>query len=134
MPRLKNVRVSLASMVKVASWSLPRPRRNGPPYHSKSNVVLVMEQVGVLLQLKGANPFRVRSYQNASRTLGSLEEDLWIVTSEGRLTDVKGIGKGIAGLITEALTEGTWGDIGELYTSVPSGLIQMLAIPGLGPI
>ena len=63
-----------------------------------------MEQVGVLLQLKGANPFRVRSYQNASRTLGSLEEDLWIVTSEGRLTDVKGIGKGIAGLITEAVS------------------------------
>ena len=94
---------------------------------------MVLEQVGVLLELKGANPFRVRSYQNASRTLGGLEEDLWAVTSEGRLTDVKGIGKGIAGLITEALTEGTWGEIGELYTSVPSGLIQMLAIPGLGP-
>ena len=120
-------------MVSVASWSLPRPRRNGPPYYSKSNVVMVLEQVGVLLELKGANPFRVRSYQNASRTLGGLEEDLWAVTSEGRLTDVKGIGKGIAGLITEALTEGTWGDIGELYTSVPSGLIEMLAIPGLGP-
>tara|TARA_B100001540_G_scaffold296299_1_gene297873 strand:- start:213 stop:2072 length:1860 start_codon:yes stop_codon:yes gene_type:complete len=94
---------------------------------------MVLEQVGVLLELKGANPFRVRSYQNASRTLGGLEEDLWAVTSEGRLTDVKGIGKGIAGLITEALTEGTWGEIGELYTSVPSGLIEMLAIPGLGP-
>ena len=94
---------------------------------------MVLEQVGVLLELKGANPFRVRSYQNASRTLGGLEEDLWSVTSEGRLTDVKGIGKGIAGLITEALTEGTWGEIGELYTSVPSGLIEMLAIPGLGP-
>ena len=94
---------------------------------------MVLEQVGVLLELKGANPFRVRSYQNASRTLGGLEEDLWTVTSEGRLTDVKGIGKGIAGLITEALTEGTWGEIGELYTSVPSGLIEMLAIPGLGP-
>ena len=94
---------------------------------------MVLEQVGVLLELKGANPFRVRSYQNASRTLGGLEEDLWEVTSEGRLTNVKGIGKGIAGLITEALTEGRWGDIGELYTSVPPGLIEMLAIPGLGP-
>jgi DNA polymerase (family 10) len=120
-------------MVSVASWSLPRPRRKGPPFHSKSNVVTVLEQVGVLLELQGANVFRVRSYQNASRTLASLEEDLWTVTSEGRLTDVKGIGKGIAGLITEALTEGTWGDIGNLYTAVPPGLIQMLAIPGLGP-
>ena len=133
MPRVKNIRLVLFTMVSVASWSLPRPRRNGPPYYSKSNVVMVLEQVGVLLELKGANPFRVRSYQNASRTLGGLEEDLWEVTSENRLTDVKGIGKGIAGLITEALNEGTWGDIGELYTSVPSGLIEMLAIPGLGP-
>ena len=94
---------------------------------------MVLEQVGVLLELKGANPFRVRSYQNASRTLGGLEDDLWTVTSKGKLTDVKGIGKGIAGLITEALTEGTWGDIGQLYSSVPAGLIAMLAIPGLGP-
>lgn len=121
------------TMVKMGSWSLPRPRRSGPPYYSKSNVVMVLEQVGVLLELKGANPFRVRSYQNASRTLGGLEDDLWTVTSEGKLTDVKGIGKGIAGLITEALTEGTWGDIGQLYTSIPAGLIAMLAIPGLGP-
>jgi DNA polymerase (family 10) len=94
---------------------------------------MVLEQVGVLLELQGANPFRVRSYQNASRTLAALEENLWLVTSENRLTDVKGIGKGIAGLISEALTKGTWGDIGNLYSSVPPGLIQMLSIPGLGP-
>ncbi|MED5486431.1 MAG: helix-hairpin-helix domain-containing protein [Candidatus Thermoplasmatota archaeon] len=120
-------------MVKVAGWSLPRPRRSGPPYYSKSNVVSVIEQIAVLLELKGANPFRFRSYQNAARTLGSLEEDLWVVTSEGRLTDIKGIGKGMASLITEAMKMGTWGDMGELYTSVPPGLIEMLAIPGLGP-
>ena len=120
-------------MVKVAGWSLPRPRRSGPPYYSKSNVVSVIEQIAVLLELKGANPFRFRSYQNAARTLGSLEEDLWAVTSEGRLTDIKGIGKGMASLITEAMEMGTWGDMGELYTSVPPGLIEMLAIPGLGP-
>ena len=120
-------------MVKVPAWSLPRPRRSGPPFHSKSNVLTVLEQVGVLLELQGANPFRVRSYQNASRTLAALEEDLWKVTEQGRLTEVKGVGKGIAGLITEAMTEGTWGDIGALYEAVPGGLVQMLAIPGLGP-
>ncbi len=120
-------------MVNVASWSLPRPRRNGPPYYSKSNIIQVLEQIGVLLELKGANPFRVRSYQNASRTLASLEEDLWTVSNEGRLIEIKGIGKGIAGLISEAMSEGTWGAIGNLYDEIPSGLIQMLAIPGLGP-
>ena len=120
-------------MVHVASWSLPRPKRRGPPFYSKSNVIQVLEQIAVLLELKGANPFRVRSYQNASRSLASLEEDLWTVSSEGRLIEIKGIGKGIAGLITEAMNEGSWGDIGNLYEEIPNGLIQMLAIPGLGP-
>lgn len=120
-------------MVKVAAWSLPRRRREGPPFHTKSHVLTVLDQVAVLLELKGANPFRVRSYQNASRTLGGVEEDLWVLTQSGRLTDVKGVGKGIAGLIEEALTEGTWGEIGKLYDEVPPGLIAMLQIPGLGP-
>ena len=93
---------------------------------------MVLEQVGVLLE-QGRKSISSPLLPNASWTLGGLEEDLWAVTSEGRLTDVKGIGKGIAGLITEALTEGTWGEIGELYTSVPSGLIEMLSILGLGP-
>lgn len=120
-------------MVKVAAWSLPRRRREGPPFHTKSHVLTVLDQVAVLLELKGANPFRVRSYQNASRTLGGVEEDLWVLTQSGRLTDIKGVGKGIAGLIEEALTEGTWGEIGKLYDEVPPGLIAMLQIPGLGP-
>ena len=62
--------------MKVKGWSLPKPRSTGPPFQTKSSVVAVMEQVGVLLELDGANVFRVRAYQNASRALASMEEDL----------------------------------------------------------
>jgi|TARA_B110001454_G_scaffold219140_1_gene250355 DNA polymerase (family 10) len=96
-------------------------------------VVAVLEQVAVLLELKGANLFRTRAYQNGSRALASMEDDLLTVVQEGRLTQVKGIGKGISGLVTEAVLEGTWGELAELYESVPAGLIEIIGIPGLGP-
>lgn len=120
-------------MVSVKGWSLPKPRSAGPPYATKSQVVAVLEQVGVLLELKGANLFRTRAYQNGSRALASMEEDLLTVVQEGRLTQVKGIGKGISGLVTEAVLEGTWGELAGLYDSVPAGLIEIIGIPGLGP-
>ena len=120
-------------MVSVKGWSLPKPRSAGPPYATKSQVVAVLEQVAVLLELKGANLFRTRAYQNGSRALASMEEDLLTVVQEGRLTQVKGIGKGISGLVTEAVLEGTWGELAGLYDSVPAGLIEILGIPGLGP-
>ncbi len=120
-------------MVSVKGWSLPKPRSAGPPYATKSQVVAVLEQVAVLLELKGANLFRTRAYQNGSRALASMEEDLLTVVQEGRLTQVKGIGKGISGLVTEAVLEGTWGELAGLYDSVPPGLIEIIGIPGLGP-
>ena len=69
-------RIPVRYMVKVKGWSLPKPRSTGPPLQTKSSLVAVMEQVGVLLELDGANVFRVRAYQNASRALASMEEDL----------------------------------------------------------
>ena len=113
-------------MVNLSSWSIPRSRREQPPYFTKGQIITVLEQVGILLQLDGANPFRVRAYENASRSLSSHEEDLWETVNQGRLIDIKGIGKGIAGLINEAMNIGTWGDLGSLYEKVPRGLIEML--------
>jgi len=120
-------------LVSTATWKLPSSRRREPPHFSKSQVVNVLEQVGTLLLLDGANVFRVRAYENASRILASEERNLLDLASGGTIFDVKGIGKGIGGLITEAVMEGSWGDLPDLYERTPDGLISMLAIPGLGP-
>ena len=58
---------------------------------------------------------------------------LFSTISEDRLLQVKGIGKGIGGLITESVMQGTWGDMQSLYDKVPPGLIEIVGIPGLGP-
>ena len=120
-------------MVKTSGWSLPEPRAEGPPFLTKSQIASALEQVAVLLELDGANRFRVIAYQNASRALASLEEDLLTVVKEERITDVKGIGKGLGGLITEAALQGTWGDLPSLYEKIPPGLMEIVEIPGLGP-
>jgi len=120
-------------VVSVATWKLPRSLRSQPPHFSKSQVVAVLEQISTLLMLDGANAFRVRAYTNASRVIQSLEQDLAGLAENGGIFGVKGIGKGIGGLVTEAVMQGTWGGLGELYEKIPDGLIQMLQIPGLGP-
>ena len=93
----------VGDVVKSSGWSLPKARSEGPPFITKSQIVTVLEQAGVLLELDGANRFRVIAYQNASRALASLEEDLLVVVNEERITEVKGIGKGLGALITEAV-------------------------------
>ena len=112
---------------------MPKARSEGPPFITKSQIVTVLEQVGVLLELDGANQFRVIAYQNASRALASLEEDLLTVVREERITDVKGIGKGLGGLISEAVLKGSWGELLSLYERIPPGLMEIVGIPGLGP-
>ena len=116
------------------SFLLPKPRPNGPPFFSRNQVANVLHQVAVLLELQGANVFRVRSYQNASRLLGSLTEDLGELVVSGEIYNMKGIGKGLGSALTQALTEGQWPeDWVKLHTETPPGLIEMLGIPGLGP-
>ena len=123
----------LDAMAKVGGWTLPISRRQQAPYISKTQLVDVLEQIAILLELSGANGFRVRAYQNGSRTLASMEEDLFTVVSENRIVEIKGIGKGIGGLITEAVMHGSWGDMKSLYDKIPPGLIEIVGIPGLGP-
>ncbi len=99
----------------------------------KADIAEALGEIAVLLELRGDNPFKVRAYQNAARTLETLEEDLDTLIADGGLTGVRGIGKDLAVRIAEMRTTGESGFLGELRASIPAGLIQMLDIPGLGP-
>jgi len=117
-----------------ASWTLAKPRKNGPPFFSRNQISSALHQMAVLLELSGANMFRTRSYQNASRLIGSLSQDLGELVASGEIYDLKGIGKGLGSAISQAVGEGEWpGDWVDLHTNTPEGLIEMLGIPGVGP-
>ena len=120
-------------MVKIGGWGLPKTKRSEPPFFTKNQIVTVFDQVAVLLELDGANLFRVRAYQNASRALGQLEKNLFELVKSDSLTQTKGIGKGLASLVEEIVMTGEWGKLKDLYDKVPAGLVEMVGIPGLGP-
>lgn len=87
-----------------------------------------------LLEIQGANPFRIRAYRNASRTISSTSESLGdIVASERDLTELGGIGKDLARQIREIVETGRHEALEELRKQVPAGVLDMLRIPGVGP-
>ncbi len=100
---------------------------------NKDQVVEILAEIGVLLELKGENPFKTRAYANAARTLESLPESLEKLVAEGRLGEVKGIGEALQEKITTLVTTGALPYYEELKASLPAGLLEMLQIPGLGP-
>ena len=97
---------------------------------TKQEIAAVFEEIGTLLDLKGANPFRVRAYNNAARTIDSLQQDLDTLIAENRLTEIKGIGDDLAKKITELHTTGKLAFHEELKALMPAGLLDMLRIPG----
>jgi DNA polymerase (family 10) len=100
---------------------------------TKQEIAEVFEDIGQLLELRGDNPFRVRAYYNAARTVDALQEDLHQLVAENRLTEIKGIGTDLAAKITEMITTGHLRFHDELKASLPAGLMDILRIPGLGP-
>src|SRR6266853_65543 len=99
----------------------------------KEQIAEILSEIGVLLELKGENPFKTRAYANAARAIENLAEPLDKLIAEERLNEVKGIGEAIQKKITELVTSGRLAYYEELKASIPPGLLQMLEIPGVGP-
>jgi DNA polymerase (family 10) len=99
----------------------------------KDQIVTILNEIAVLLDLKGENPFKGRAYTSAARALEQLSEPLDALIAEDRLRHVKGIGEGIGKKVQELATTGHLAYYDELKASVPPGVLEMLQIPGLGP-
>ena len=99
----------------------------------KDQVAEVLAEIGVLLELKGENPFKTRAYTNAARLLEGLAEPLDKLVAEERLGELKGIGEALQDKITVLVTTGRLPYYEELKASIPAGLVELLDIPGLGP-
>jgi len=98
----------------------------------KKDIVEVLERIGTMMEIKGENPFKIRAYSAGARTLQTMEEDLGEVIEAGRLGDIPGIGKALTEKIETLYTTGELEFYDKLVASVPSGLMDLLDIPGLG--
>src|SRR5688572_11662222 len=97
-----------------------------------ADAVALLEEIQRLMQLKGENPFKARAYEKAAATVAG-RDDLLERARKGTLTELSGVGKGIAEVLTEFLTTGASKARDELKASLPGGLAELTEIPGLGP-
>ncbi|MBK8377120.1 MAG: DNA polymerase/3'-5' exonuclease PolX [Nitrospira sp.] len=99
-----------------------------------ADVAAAFEEMADLLEIEGANPFRVRAYRFAARTLRDLPAEVAEMVAKGEdLTSLPGIGDDLAGKIKEILATGTAAAIEAQRKRVPATLTGLLRIPGLGP-
>ena len=98
----------------------------------KKDIIDLLERIGTMMEIKGENPFKIRAYFAGARTLQTMEDDLGEVIAEGRLGDIPGIGKALTEKIETLHTTGKLEFYDKLVASVPSGLMDLLEVPGLG--
>ena len=99
-----------------------------------ATIATIFEQIADLLDIQGANPFRVRAYRNAARTVGELGTDVKTLMERGLpLTDLPGVGDDLANKIREILATGRCQFLEQLEKDVPPGITQLMRLPGLGP-
>ena len=96
-------------------------------------IVKKLQEIGTFLELKGENPFKIRAYLNAARVLENIQEDISSLIEKEKLTEIKGIGTALEEKITELMVTGKLKYYDDLKNSIPHGLIEMLAISGMGP-
>src|SRR5690349_3034906 len=83
--------------------------------------------------LRRGNPYRAKAYSRAADSLTALAEPLEKVIVEGRLTEIPGIGKAIADIVTKMYQTGTHPSLEALRKDIPNGVLELLTIPGLRP-
>ena len=117
----------------VLDGSRAREDRAQAPGMKNFEVARQFELMADVLELKGKNPFRIRAYRRAAQNLESLGEDVEALARENRLEDIPGVGADLAGKIQEHLRSGKIKEITAARKGIPSGVVELMNIPGVGP-
>ena len=99
----------------------------------KKVVAEILDEMGTLFEIKGENPFKCRAYHNGARVVEALTQDIDELVKTGGIKEIKGIGPGLAETIKELVSTGSSKGFEALKSSLPSGLLEMVKIQGLGP-
>jgi DNA polymerase (family 10) len=99
----------------------------------KAQVTDILEEIAILLELQGENPFKALAYVKAARAIDAYEGEIEPLVAEKKLGSVLGLGDALQQKVTELVTTGKLGYLEKLRASVPAGLLAMTEIPALGP-
>ena len=96
-------------------------------------IAQLLENIATLLEMKGENRFKIVAYEEAAHRIENWPEPIEEVWQKGKLKEIPGIGESIASKIEEYLTTGKLSYLEELTKEIPPEVIQLTAIPGVGP-
>ena len=101
---------------------------------TNAQIATILSQIATMLEMDGANPFRIRAYREGARVIEELPEPAaQLADTEGRLQQIKGIGKDLEQAIRDLSTTGTTERYAELTKKYPPTLMELTELPGLGP-
>ncbi|HHV77285.1 MAG TPA: DNA polymerase/3'-5' exonuclease PolX [Syntrophothermus lipocalidus] len=96
-------------------------------------IARILDEIADILDILGENPFKARAYRQVANHIYRMETDLHEVSKHHGLEGIPGAGKAIRAKLQELLETGDLKYYRELQEKVPPGVLEMLAIPGLGP-
>ena len=99
----------------------------------KLAVARALREIGMLLEVKGENPFKVRAYEAGARALEDAEEELAALVASGRLRDLRGIGDALARKVADLHATGRTDLLDRLRAELPPGILELIQVPELGP-
>ena len=98
------------------------------PVHN-ADISAVFEEIADLLEIEGANPFRIRAYRNAARTLSALPQELHLLLESGKdLPHLPGIGADLAGKIKEIAGSGSCSMLQRLRQELPPAITELSGV------
>ncbi|MGI5864456.1 MAG: DNA polymerase/3'-5' exonuclease PolX [Myxococcales bacterium] len=98
-----------------------------------TDVALVLSEIADILDLTGGNQFKVRAYRQAAQVVDTLPGPVSEYWRRGQLLSLPGIGEGIGAKIVELLETGRCAEHDRLARQVPSGVLELLRLEGVGP-
>ncbi|MEQ1852219.1 MAG: histidinol-phosphatase, partial [Chthoniobacteraceae bacterium] len=98
------------------------------PDVTKDQVAETLEDIAMMLELKGENPFKIRAYRNAARAIETFTGNLKRTAEEDKFADIEGIGDAIAEKIRELVKSGSLAYHTTLKAEFPPGIFDMFDI------
>jgi len=103
------------------------------PVHN-ADIAAIFEEIADLLEIRGNNPFRIRAYRNAARSVGEFGREFkTLIESGAELPKLPGIGADLTAKIHEIVSTGHCATLDKLRKEMPPAITDLLRIPGLGP-
>ncbi len=96
-------------------------------------IASVLHDLAVFSELAGENPFKARAFDTAARAVEKHPENAAELLAQGRLREIKGVGKSIEEIIGELAADGRSKLLEELKSRFPAGITDLLSLSGMGP-